>query len=213
MREIARHRRNANLTHAMLAEVNTHRTLAKALEERLVVIAGELDDLIATATIASLLYLEDRDPRVPVVLAVDSPGGLVTATLAIIDAIQQLRCPVHTHVHGSAGGAAAVVVACGRPGHRRATRTSSFALRRSKARRVLDPAIAEIEIERVDARLAAKLANAIGRSLEATREEMATERNLSAEEARKLGLIDEVASLSRLGKRALDALARNRSLC
>src|SRR5262245_41630606 len=88
----------------------------RLLGRRVVLLRGPLEDERATEGIAKLLFLQHENPHEPITLLIDSPGGSVSAGMAIIDTIKDLRSPVRTRCDGSAHGMAAVILACGQRG-------------------------------------------------------------------------------------------------
>ena len=90
------------------------------LDERIVFLGSPVDDEIANLVVAQLLHLESADPDRPIQLYVNSPGGVVYAGLAIYDAMQHVRCEVHTTCCGIAMSIAALILAGGEPGRRAA---------------------------------------------------------------------------------------------
>ncbi len=88
------------------------------LERRQILIESMIDDACASTTIAKLLFLNQKNPKAPISLFINSPGGQVTATLAIRDTIGFLDSPVHTYGQTQVNGAALWLLAAGEPGHR-----------------------------------------------------------------------------------------------
>jgi ATP-dependent Clp protease protease subunit len=99
---------------------------AELLKERCISICGPITDANTTDCMAQLLYLSSADANRPITLSVDSPGGLVTASLAILDTLDEIPCAVHTFCAGHAGGTAAAIVAHGSRGFRTASATATF---------------------------------------------------------------------------------------
>jgi ATP-dependent Clp protease, protease subunit len=162
---------------------------AELLRQRVVAIRGPLDDQQATTVIASMLYLQHESPRVHLTLLIDSPGGSVTAGMAVIDTIRSLAPPVQTCCHGAAHGIAAIILACGQRGERVVVHGSSLSL---------TPVIsAEVEassanLERTQLLLAGIVADASGRAVESVAEDMAAGRSFDPASAVEYGLADRV---------------------
>jgi len=91
---------------------------SRLLSDRIIYIGTEIDDGVANVVIAQLLHLESESPEVPINLYLNSPGGSVTAMLAIYDTMQFIRSSVATTCVGQAGSSAAVLLAAGAPGLR-----------------------------------------------------------------------------------------------
>ena len=91
---------------------------SRLLTDRIVYIGTEIDDGVANVVIAQLLHLESESPDTPINLYLNSPGGSVTAMLAVYDTLQFIRSPVGTTCIGQAGSSAAVLLAAGAPGQR-----------------------------------------------------------------------------------------------
>lgn len=100
--------------------------LSKRMERREIRVEGTLTEQEATVVIAQLLYLDDQDPVTPIVMLIDSEGGLATAALALHDTMVEVRPPVFTSVDGMAGGMAILLAVAGTAGHRTATARSEY---------------------------------------------------------------------------------------
>jgi ATP-dependent Clp protease protease subunit len=163
-------------------------TIAQLLRRRIICLGAEITDDLAQAIIAQLLYLDDQDPSAEIELRIVSAGGLVSASLAIHDAMQSLRAPVSTWAVGDAAGTATLLVAAGRPGRRFAA---------SGARIVLVPCHAsptarasEHEVARADGEIRDLLARYTGRGAVIVAEAMERSVTLTASEARQFGIVD-----------------------
>ena len=91
---------------------------SRLLEDRIIYLGTEIDDGVANALIAQLLHLESDNPDLPISLYLNSPGGSITAMLAVYDAMQFVAAPVETTCVGQAAWTAAVLLAGGEPGRR-----------------------------------------------------------------------------------------------
>ena len=105
------------LRYLVAAHGGVERLERSLLESRVVLVRGPITDDSAVRTISQMLYLEHLNPDLPIELWIHSPGGLVTAAIAITDAMAQLRCAVHTYCLSHAGGVAGVVLIAGARGH------------------------------------------------------------------------------------------------
>ena len=91
---------------------------SRLLEDRIVVLHGEVNSASANVVVAQLLYLSAKDSEAPVTMYIDSPGGSVTAGLSIVDTMNYIKCPVHTICTGFADSMGAVVFSSGEKGSR-----------------------------------------------------------------------------------------------
>ena len=91
---------------------------SRLLKERIIFIGMPIDDNVASLVVAQLLFLQGEDPLEPISMYLNSPGGSVTAGLAIYDTMQYIKPSVHTWCIGQAASMAAVLLAAGAPGHR-----------------------------------------------------------------------------------------------
>ena len=91
---------------------------SRLLRERIIFLTGPIDDQVASLICAQLLFLESENPEEPISLYINSPGGLVTAGLAMYDTIQYIKCPVHTVCIGQASSAGSLILASRKPGSR-----------------------------------------------------------------------------------------------
>ena len=170
---------------------------SRLLKDRIIMLGTAVDDDIANLIIAQLLFLQAADPRKEISLYINTPGGSVTAGLAIYDAMQSISCDVNTYCIGQCASMGAVLLAAGTAGKR-------FALPHSRIM-IHQPwggaqgTAADIEIQsREILRLRGMLNNILARH---TRQELAKIENdtgrdffMSAEEACEYGLVDQVIS-------------------
>lgn len=140
----------------------------------------------ATVAIAKLLFLQDQDPREPITLLIDSPGGPVAAAMAVIDTIRALSPPVRTRCAGNAHGTAAVLLACGRRGDRSVVRGGELSLTPVTG-------VANAERERIRQLLAGVSAGASGRAVESVEADLDWGRSFDPlSSAVAYGLVDRV---------------------
>lgn len=168
----------------------------KLFEDRIVFLGAPVDDISANDVTAQLLALEGMDADRPIALYINSPGGSLTAMLAICDTMRYVAPPIETTCVGQAGSAAAVLLAAGSPG-RRAALTGARVLLHEPAIEVsrgytTDLDIQAREVLRLRAQTEAILAEATGREPETVRQDLDRARFFSAAEAKDYGLIDEV---------------------
>ena len=91
---------------------------SRLLKDRIVFVGGEIDDDSANAVVAELLFLQAQDPEKEIAMYINSPGGSVTAGLAILDTMKMVKCPVATYCVGQAASMGAVLLASGEKGRR-----------------------------------------------------------------------------------------------
>lgn len=176
---------------------------SRLLKERIVFIGAPIDDNVANLVIAQLLFLEAEDPDRDVTLYINSPGGIVTAGLAIYDTMQYIKPDVCTLCLGQAASMAAVLLAGGAPGKRFALPHSRIMLHQpigSFQGQATDVDIQAREILRLRQILNEILAKHTGQSLERIQQDTERDFYMSSEEAQKYGLIDKILT-ERPGKK------------
>lgn len=168
---------------------------SRLLEDRIVYLGTPINDTVANLLIGQLLVLEKSDRQRDVHLYINSPGGSISAGLAVYDTMQYISCPVETVCIGSAASMAAILLAAGTPGKR-------FALPNARVM-IHQPwggaqgTAADIEIQAEEILHARKVLNDIlsrhtGRPVKDVERDTDRDKFLSAEEARSYGLVDEV---------------------
>jgi ATP-dependent Clp protease protease subunit len=168
---------------------------SRLLRERIVFLGTPVDDAVADSIVAQLLYLDADDPEKDIQLYINSPGGSVTAGMAIYDTMQQVRPDVVTICFGLAASMGAFLLAAGAPGKRMSLLNSRIMIHqplRGAQGQAVDIEIQAKEILYHKSTLNRLLAKHTGKPLE--RLEADTERDffMSAEEAREYGLVDTV---------------------
>ncbi len=168
---------------------------SRLLAERIVYLGTEIDDGVANTLIAQLLHLEAESAELPIDVYINSPGGSVTAMLAVYDTMQYGSAPVATTCVGQAASSAAVLLAGGEPGRRALLPRARVVLHQPAAEgrgTVPDLILEAEEVERVRGQLEELLARDTGRSVEQVRAD--TERNLvlTGEAAVAYGIVDRV---------------------
>jgi len=170
---------------------------SRLLKDRIIFLGSEITDQIANLVIAQMLFLEAEDPTKPINLYINSPGGVVTAGLAIYDTMQFLKAPVATTVVGQAASMAAVLLAGGEPGRRTALPHSRIMIHQpwgGVVGQVTDIEIHTRELQRLKQILNEILAKHTGQPIEKI--ERDTDRNffMSPQEALEYGIIDKIHS-------------------
>jgi len=174
---------------------------SRLLEDRIVYLGTEIDDGVANALIAQLLHLESDNPDLPINLYLNSPGGSITAMLAVYDAMQYVAPPVETTCVGQAAWTAAVLLAGGEPGRRTILPHGRVVLHQpaTQGRGTIPDLILEAEeIARVRTLLEEILSRHTGRSAEQVRADTDRDLVLTPEAAREYGIVDEVLQPRRL---------------
>ena len=173
----------------------TYDIYSRLLLDRIVFISGEVNDEMANAVCAQLLFLQSQDAKKEVSVYVNSPGGSVTAGLAIYDTMQFVKCPVATYCLGQAASMGAVLLAAGAKGRRFALPNARIMIHQpwgGAEGKASDIEITAREILRLKARLNEILAKHSGRSVADVERDTDRDHFLSAEEAKEWGLVDEV---------------------
>ncbi len=168
---------------------------SRLLKERIVFIGDMIEDTMANLIIAQLLFLDAEDPERDIYLYVNSPGGAVTAGLAIYDTMQYLRAPVNTICIGQAASMAAVLLAAGAKGKRYALPNSRIMIHQGSGGyrgNTADVLIQVRELETLVDKLIQILAHHTGHEVEKIRHDSERDRFMSAQEAKAYGLIDEI---------------------
>lgn len=168
---------------------------SRLLTDRIVYVGTEIDDGVANVVIAQLLHLESESPDTPINLYLNSPGGSVTAMLAIYDTMQFIRSAVATTCVGQAGSSAGVLLAAGAPGLRTVLPHARVVLHQPSGGgqgTLPDLAVQAKEIVRVRAEMEEILSLHTGQSLERLREDTDRDLILTASEAVAYGIVDSV---------------------
>lgn len=168
---------------------------SRLLKDRIVFLGTEINDDVANIIIAQMLFLESEDPDKDVQVYVNSPGGVVTAGLAIYDTMQYIRCPVSTICIGQAASMGAVLLAAGANKRRYALPNSRIMIHQPMggARgQVSDIEIQAREIRHLKEVLIEIMVKATGRSSDQIAKDIDRDFYMGAEQARDYGIIDEV---------------------
>jgi len=180
---------------------------SRLLKERIIFIGDAVEDTMANLIIAQLLFLESEDPERDIYLYINSPGGVVTAGLAIYDTMQYLKAPVNTICIGQAASMGAVLLAAGAKGKRYALPNSRIMIHQGSGGfrgNTPDVLIQVKELETLVEKLMRILAHHTGQPADKVRRDVDRDRFMSAEEAREYGLIDEIF----VGKESLISIAK-----
>ena len=168
---------------------------SRLLKDRIVFVGGEIDDDMANAVIAQLLFLQAQDPEKEVSMYINSPGGSVTAGLAILDTIKMVKCPGATYCVGQASSMGAILLASGDKGRRYALPHARIMVHQpwgGAQGKASDIEITAREILRLKEMLNGILAEASGRTLESVTNDTDRDHFMSADEAKAWGIVDKV---------------------
>ncbi len=173
---------------------------SRLLVDRIVFLGTPVDDMVANVIIAQLLFLQMTDPKKDIHLYINSPGGSVTAGLAVYDTMQFLTCDVNTYCIGQAASMGAVLLAGGTKGKRFALPHSNIMIHQILGG--AEGAASDVEIRvkymlRLKQRLNQILSHHTGRSLEQVEKDCDRDYFMTAAEAREYGIVDEVVQSRR----------------
>jgi ATP-dependent Clp protease protease subunit len=168
---------------------------SRLLEDRIIFLTGEIDDAVANIVVAQLIYLEGKDPNKDIYLYINSPGGSVSAGLAIYDTINYIKCDVSTICIGLAASMGAFLLASGTKGKRFALQNSEVMIHQplGGARgQASDIEIQAKQIQKVKVKINQILSERTGQKLEKIEKDTDRDFYMSATEAMNYGLIDKV---------------------
>ena len=171
---------------------------SRLLKERIVFLTGQVQDDISSLICAQLLFLEAEDPKKEISFYINSPGGVVTSGLAILDTMNYIKCPVSTIVMGQACSMGSLLLCCGEKGRRFALPNSRIMIHQPSGGfqgQATDIEIHAKEILDLKARLNQIYVKQTGQKLDIVEKAMERDNFMSPEEALKFGLIDEIISV------------------
>ncbi|NUM25871.1 MAG: ATP-dependent Clp endopeptidase proteolytic subunit ClpP [Candidatus Buchananbacteria bacterium] len=168
---------------------------SRLLKERIIFLGSPIDDAVANTVIAQLLFLDSEDTKKDIKLYINSPGGSVTAGLAIYDTMQYVKADVSTICVGMAASMGAVLLAAGEPGKRIALPNSEVMVHQvmgGAEGQATDVKIRAEHILKIKDRLNQLLSKHTGQPLKKIEEDTDRDYFMTAEEAKKYGLIDKI---------------------
>ena len=168
---------------------------SRLLDNRIIFITGEINDAVANTVVAQLIYLESRDPDKDISLYINSPGGSVTAGMAIYDTMQYIKCDVATICVGMAASMGAFLLSAGTKGKRMALPNAEIMIHQPSAGtqgQITDMAIHMKRLQTIKERMNRILADNTGKSVEEVTEACERDNFMTAEEAKAFGLVDRV---------------------
>ena len=168
---------------------------SRLLEDRIIFLTGEVNDVVANNIVAQLIYLEGKDPTKDISLYINSPGGSVSAGLAIYDTMNYIKCDVSTICIGLAASMGAFLLSSGAKGKRFALPNAEIMIHQPSAGtqgQITDMAIHLKRLETIKARLNRILAENTGKSVDVITDACERDNFMTSEEALEFGLIDRV---------------------
>ncbi|MFA5967534.1 MAG: ATP-dependent Clp endopeptidase proteolytic subunit ClpP [Patescibacteria group bacterium] len=178
---------------------------SRLLKDRIIFIGEPIDDNVANLIIAQLLFLESEDPKKDIHMYINSPGGSVTAGLAIYDTMQHIKCDVSTMCVGMAASMAAVLLAAGAHGKRFALPHARILIHQvmgGAQGQASDIDIQAKEILRIKVILNEILSDHTGQSVDKIEKDADRDYYMSADEAKKYGLVDKVTDKAKVATAA-----------
>ena len=168
---------------------------SRLLEDRIVFLTGEVNDVSADIVIAQLIFLEGKDPDKDISLYINSPGGSVTAGMAIFDTMNYIKCDVNTICVGLAASMGSFLLAAGKKGKRFSLPNSEIMIHQPLGGthgQASDIAIHAEHILKTKRRLTRILAEATGQPIEKVERDMDRDFFMTADEALRYGIIDKI---------------------
>ena len=168
---------------------------SRLLNDRIIFLSEEVNDTTASLVVAQLLYLEAQDPDKDIQFYINSPGGSVTAGMAIYDTMKYIKCDVATICVGMAASMGAFLLAAGTKGKRMALPNAEIMIHQPSAGtqgQITDMAIHLKRLETIKARMNRIMAENTGKPIDVVTEACERDNFMSAEEALQFGLIDKV---------------------
>ena len=168
---------------------------SRLLNDRIIFLSEEVNDATASLVVAQLLYLEGQDPDKDIHLYINSPGGSITAGMAIYDTMQYIKCDVATICVGMAASMGAFLLSAGTKGKRMALPNAEIMIHQPSAGtqgQITDMAIHMKRLETIKARMNRIMAENTGKSVEDVTAACERDNFMTSEEAKEFGLIDRV---------------------
>ena len=170
---------------------------SRLLRERIVFLNGEVNDTVSALVCAQLLFLEAENPKKPIFLYINSPGGVVTSGFAMYDTMQFIRSPVHTVCMGTARSMGSLLLMAGEPGERAALPNASLHVHQPLGGfqgQASDILIHAEDMRKTKHRIIGLYARHCGRTYEEVERTLDRDHFMTAEEAVQWGLIDRILS-------------------
>ncbi len=168
---------------------------SRLLKENIIFLGGPIDDDLANIIIAQLLFLQSEDPKKDIRLYINSPGGSVTSALAILDTMNHIKNDVSTVCVGMAASAAALLLSSGKKGKRYSLPNSEIMIHQplgGAQGQASDIEITAKQIVKLKTKLSQIMANNTGKSLAQIEKDADRDYYMSADEAKKYGIVDKI---------------------
>jgi ATP-dependent Clp protease protease subunit len=170
---------------------------SRLLKDRIIFLGSAIDDDVANLIIAQLLFLENEDPKKDIQMYINSPGGSVTSAMAILDTMNFIKCDVQTICIGLAASAGSVLLSAGTKGKRFALPNAEIMIHQPLIRGGLEGQATDIEIHakqllKTKDKLNQMLADNTGQPLKKIQSDMERDFWMTAEEAKKYGIVDKI---------------------
>jgi ATP-dependent Clp protease protease subunit len=173
---------------------------SRLLRERIVFLAGPIDDNVANIVIAQLLFLESEDSKKDIALYINSPGGSVTSTMAIVDTMNHIRPDISTFCVGLAASGAAIILSAGKKGKRFILPNAEVMIHQPMGGvegQATDIAITAKHILKTRDNLNRLLAKNTGKTFGQVEKDVERDFFMDADEAQKYGIVDEIVTKSK----------------
>ena len=168
---------------------------SRLLKDRIIFLSGAIDDGVANTVVAQMLFLEMEDPDKDIMLYINSPGGSISAGMAIYDTMKYLKCEVSTLCIGMAASMAAFLLAAGAKGKRKALPNSEVMIHQplgGTEGQATDILIHAEHIKRIKQKMNEELAKNTGKPLETIQADTERDNFMTAQQALDYGIIDEI---------------------
>ena len=173
----------------------TYDIFSRLLRDRIIFLSGEIDDTVANLVVAQLIFLEAEDPDKDIYLYINSPGGSITAGMAIYDTMQYIKCDVSTICIGMAASMGAFLMAAGQKGKRKALPNSEIMIHQplgGTQGQATDIAIHAQRIIAIKDKMNKILSERTGQTLKKVQKDVERDYFMTSEEALEYGIIDEI---------------------
>lgn len=168
---------------------------SRLLNDRIVILSGEINDAVASLVVAQLIYLEGQDPDKDIDLYINSPGGSISAGMAIYDTMQFIKCDISTICVGMAACMGAFLLAAGTKGKRKALPNSEIMIHQPSGGSHGQASDIKIQADRIlyiRGRMNKLLAEMTGQSIEVIERDTDRDNFMTAEHAKEYGIIDQI---------------------
>ena len=168
---------------------------SRLLKDRIIFLGGPIDDGVANTVVAQMLFLEMEDPDKDIMLYINSPGGSISAGMAIYDTMKYLKCEVSTLCIGMAASMAAFLLAAGAKGKRKALPNSEVMIHQplgGTEGQATDILIHAEQIRRIKQKMNEEMSKNTGKPLETIQLDTERDNFMTAEEAKEYGIVDEI---------------------